>query len=205
MTARRSFRVGVTGGIGSGKSLVCRLFAMLGVPVYDSDAQAKRLMASDTLLAASIRERFGKESYRDGALDRAFLAKRVFADKRELEALDGLVHPVVIRDFREWADTCKNGYVIAESAVLYESGLNAETDAVVTVSAAQELRASRAALRDGCTPQQIVMRMQNQMSDAQREALADYVVWNDEKELVWKQVLALDDIFRSTAAAVASV
>lgn len=190
------FRVGITGGIGSGKSVVCKLFALLGVPVYDSDAHAKRLMVSDRLLVDSIRERFGEESYCGGVLNRAFLARRVFGDRSELDALNGLVHPAVIRDFRHWAARSESDYVIVESAVLYESGLDGETDAVVAVSAPQELRANRAALRDGSTPQQVLARMQSQMSDAQREALAGFVIHNDERHLVWKQVLSLHETFR---------
>lgn len=189
------FRVGITGGIGSGKSVVCKLFAMLGVSVYDSDARAKRLMVSDRLLVDSIRERFGEESYCDGVLNRAFLAHRVFGDRSELDALNGLVHPAVIRDFRQWAARSESDYLIVESAILYESGLDGETDAVVAVSAPQELRANRAALRDGTTPQQVITRMYSQMSDAQREALADFVIYNDERHLVWKQVLSLHETF----------
>lgn len=193
-------KVGITGGIGSGKSVVCRLFSMLGVPVYDTDARAKLLMASDAVLADSIRRRFGEESYRGGLPDRVFLAGKVFADREALAALNGLVHPAVIRDFDAWAAACQCAYVIAESAILYESGMYRHTDVVVTVSAPESLRAARAARRDGCEPDRILLRMQNQMTDARREAMADRVIFNDGHHLVWEQVLALDTVFRGNGA-----
>lgn len=201
MTEKQPLKVGITGGIGSGKSVVCRLFSMLGVPVYDTDARARLLMASDAVLAASIRKRFGEESYRGGLPDRAFLAGKVFADREALAALNGLVHPAVIRDFNLWAASCRCAYVIVESAILYESGMYRHTDTVVTVSAPESLRAARAALRDGCEPDRILLRMQNQMTDAEREAMAGRVIFNDEHHLVWEQVLSLNAVFRSGEAA----
>ena len=119
MTRRVPLKVGVTGGIGGGKSTVCRLFAMLGVPVYDSDAGAKRLMSSDPALIAAIRERFGAASYRDGVLDRRYLASQVFSSPVALAALNGVVHPAVRSDFRRWAEELGAEYVVAESAVLF--------------------------------------------------------------------------------------
>ncbi|HIW97463.1 MAG TPA: dephospho-CoA kinase [Candidatus Tidjanibacter gallistercoris] len=196
MNARIPFKVGITGGIGSGKSIVCRMFVLLGVPVYDSDAEARRLMSSDPALAEAIRERFGTASYRGGVPDRKYLAAQVFGNPSALAALNGMVHPAVTADFRRWAAGCTADYVLVESAVLFESGLNREVDAVVTVSAPEELRAARAAARDHASAEEIRARMRSQMDDAGREALADYVVVNDGRHLLWEQVLRLDEIFR---------
>ena len=114
-------RVGVTGGIGSGKSTVCRLFAERGVPVYDSDSEAKRLMGEDPSLRAALVEAFGDETFRDGVLNRRYLAATVFGDRRALARLEALVHPCVKRDFERWAaERIAEPYVVLECAILYE-------------------------------------------------------------------------------------
>ena len=118
-------KVGVTGGIGSGKSTVCRLFAQKGIAVYDSDAAAKRLMQEDGALRRQLAGRFGEGTFRDGQLDRAYLAGIVFADPQALADLNALVHPVVMRDFDAWAARQEGSYVILESAILFEAGLEA--------------------------------------------------------------------------------
>ena len=125
-------RVGVTGGIGSGKSTVCRLFAERGVPVYDSDSEAKRLMREDPSLRAALVEAFGDETFRDGVLNRRYLAATVFGDRRALARLEALVHPCVKRDFERWAaERTAEPYVVLECAILYESGMDAAVDRVV--------------------------------------------------------------------------
>lgn len=191
-----ALRIGVTGGIGSGKSVVCRMFALLGVPVYDSDREAKRLMGEDLRLREGIVTRFGAACYRDGVLDRAYLAGRVFGDAQALADLNALVHPVVRRDFRQWAARQQVPYVIVESAVLFESGLDRDVDRIVTVSAPEELRIRRAVRRDGSTPEAVSRRVRAQLGDAERERRADAVVRNDDVQSVWPQVLALDGQFR---------
>ena len=133
-------RVGVTGGIGSGKSTVCRLFAERGVPVYDSDSEAKRLMGEDPSLRAALVEAFGDETFRDGVLNRRYLAATVFGDRRALARLEALVHPCVKRDFERWAaERIAEPYVVLECAILYESGMDAAVDRVVAVVAPEEL------------------------------------------------------------------
>ena len=137
-------RVGVTGGIGSGKSTVCRLFAERGVPVYDSDSEAKRLMREDPSLRAALVEAFGDETFRDGVLNRRYLAATVFGDRRALARLEALVHPCVKRDFERWAaERTAEPYVVLECAILYESGMDAAVDRVVAVVAPEELRLVR--------------------------------------------------------------
>lgn len=189
-------RIGVTGGIGSGKSTVCRLFAVLGIPVYDSDACAKRLMNDDPALVQGIKRLLGEESYRDGALNRAYVGSRVFADAALLVKLNGLVHPAVGADFLKWCDDQTDArYVILESAILFESGFNRYVNRVVTVSAPEQERIDRTCKRDGAMLESIRARMANQMSDVEREQRADYVICNEERRMITDQVLALDKIF----------
>ena len=187
--------VGITGSIGSGKSVVCKLFAMLGIPVYDSDSRAKSLMNSDPQLAESLMQRFGKECFRDGTLDRKFLADRVFGDSGALADLNALVHPAVTRDFTNWAQAADSRYVIVESAIMYESGLDRVVDYVVAVTAPMQVRIRRAVLRDNSSEKNIRNRMQHQMDDEALTAAADFVIVNDDKTLLWPQVLKLDSIF----------
>lgn len=186
-------KVGITGGIGSGKSIVCRIFALLGIPVYDSDSRAKKLMNSDPKLIAGIRGLFGEEAYRDGQLDRKYIASRVFGHPRQLEALNALVHPAVKADFRQWAERQKAPYVIEENAILFESGFYRDTDKTVAVSAPEALRIRRTRLRDGVTEEAVRMRMANQMSEPERLARVDYVLYSDEKQLLIPQVLNLHE------------
>ena len=152
-------RVGVTGGIGSGKSTVCRLFAERGVPVYDSDSEAKRLMGEDPSLRAALVEAFGDETFRDGVLNRRYLAATVFGDRRALARLEALVHPCVKRDFERWAaERTAEPYVVLECAILYESGMDAAVDRVVAVVAPEELRLVRVNARDGASAAEIRRR-----------------------------------------------
>ncbi len=127
------FKVGITGGIGSGKSTVCRLFAARGVAVYDTDAAAKRLMAEDEGLKEAIIARFGEESYTAEGLNRPYLAKQIFGNEEAREALNGLVHPAVTADFERWAEEQAGEYVVLESAILYEAGLDKHLERVVAV------------------------------------------------------------------------
>ena len=143
-------KVGITGGIGSGKSTVCRLFAARGVAVYDSDAAAKRLMAGP--LRGAVEARFGAQAYRDGVLDRRYLAGIVFRDREALQALDAIVHPAVMRDFEAWAEAQQGDYVVLESAILFEAGLEKSVDRTVAVLAPEGLRIQRTRRRDGAAP-----------------------------------------------------
>ena len=191
------FKVGITGGIGSGKSTVCRLFAARGVAVYDTDAAAKRLMAEDEGLKGQIIARFGAESYRDGALNRPYLAERVFHSEQEREALNGLVHPAVIADFEAWAERQGGDYVVLESAILYEAGLDKHLDRVVAVLAPEALRLERAMQRDGASREQIVSRMAAQMDDDTLSRKADVSVVNIFEEELEPMVQELDFRFKN--------
>lgn len=192
-------RIGLTGGMGSGKSTVARLFAMLGAPVYEADSEAKRLMNASPELIAGIRRTFGDRSYVGGSLDRGYIASRVFNDKTLLHQLNSMVHPAVGADFEMWAaEREADGfpYAVQESAILFESGFDRLMDYTVTVSAPIELRLCRAVARDGSEPSRVRERMANQMDDRERESRADYVIANGESDLLMPQVLELDKIFR---------
>lgn len=191
------FKVGITGGIGSGKSTVCRLFAERGVAVYDTDAAAKRLMAEDEALKRGIVARFGAESYRDGVLNRPYLAERVFGDDKEREALNGLVHPAVIADFERWAEEQQGEYVVLESAILFEAGLDKHLDRVVAVLAPEALRVERAMKRDGATRAQILSRMTAQLDDDTLSRRADVSVVNIFDEELEQIVQELDFRFKN--------
>lgn len=191
------FKVGITGGIGSGKSTVCRLFAERGVAVYDTDAAAKRLMAEDEALKRGIVARFGAESYRDGVLNRPYLAECVFGDDKEREALNGLVHPAVIADFERWAEEQQGEYVVLESAILFEAGLDKHLDRVVAVLAPEALRVERAMKRDGATRAQILSRMAAQLDDDTLSRRADVSVVNIFEEELEQIVQELDFRFKN--------
>ena len=188
-------KVGITGGIGSGKSTVCRLFAQKGIAVYDSDAAAKRLMQEDGALRRQLAGRFGEGTFRDGVLDRAYLAGIVFADPQALADLNALVHPVVMRDFDAWAARQEGSYVILESAILFEAGLEGCVDKTVAVLAPRELRIERTCRRDGCGADQVVRRIAAQLDDDALSARADYVVVNIFEEDLEPAVVKLDRIF----------
>lgn len=194
------FRVGITGGIGSGKSTVCRLFAGRGIPVYDCDAAARRLMSEDAALRAAIVARFGPESYADGAPNRPYLAARVFGDAAERAALEALVHPAVTADFERWAEAQEAPYVVLESAILYEAGLDGRVDRVVAVLAPAALRLERAARRDGADPEAIRRRMAAQADDDSLLARADCTIVNIREEELAADVAQLDHRFRYEAA-----
>ena len=171
-------KVGITGGIGSGKSTVCRLFAQKGIAVYDSDAAAKRLMQEDGALRRQLAGRFGEGTFRNGVLDRAYLAGIVFADPQALADLNALVHPVVMRDFDAWAARQEGSYVILESAILFEAGLEGCVDKTVAVLAPRELRIERTCRRDGRTPGEVRLRIAAQTDDDTLSAKADYTLVN---------------------------
>ncbi len=172
------YKVGVTGGIGSGKSTVCDMLAARGIAVYIADTEAKRLMSSDETLKRDIVALFGDDAYLNGELNRAFLASRVFCDKEALQRLNGVVHPAVMRDFAAWAEAQEGDYVVLESAILFEAGLEASVDATVAVMAPVELRLERAMRRDGADREKIEERMRNQMSDDERSERAKYAIVN---------------------------
>lgn len=176
------YKVGLTGGIGSGKSKVAEFLRDREVAIYDSDSRAKELMMSNEALREALIAEFGKECYTADGINRAWLAQRVFNNEAELARLNAIVHPAVMRDFAEWAEAQEGNYVVLESAILLEAGLESHVDVVVAVMAPKELRLERAMLRDGAKREQIEERMRNQMSDEERTDRAKYAIVNIDLE-----------------------
>ena len=170
--------IGLTGGIGSGKSTVARMFEDLKIPVYYADDVAKKLMNESKRLRANIIRLFGKKAYGPSGLNRAYLAERVFNDKESLEALNALVHPEVEKHFQNWVMKQKSTYVIQENPLLFEKNRQEEYDAVITVTAPVELRIKRVMQRDGVSRKQVEARMNNQMDEEYKVRLATYVIEN---------------------------
>ena len=194
-------RVAVTGGIGSGKSTACALFAGRGVPVYDSDSAAKRLMTESAELRSRIVGLFGRQAYDgQGRLNRAYLASVVFADDEARIRLNGAVHPAVMADFELWCRRHEGeSYVIFESAILFESGLAGGFDRTVAVVAPLNLRIERTCRRDSADPAAVERRIAAQMSDDELVDRADFTIVNIEREALADDVSALDALFRKEA------
>lgn len=193
-----SLKIGITGGIGSGKSTVCKIFSLLGAPVYDADSQAKRLMTEDKILVAQIKEKFGEQSYaKSGVLDRDYLSREVFNNSLRLEALNGLVHPRVALDSERWMNENSNApYVIKEAALLFEAGSYKTLDKIIVVSAPEELRVTRVINRDTSRTKEDVLKIiRNQMPEQDKISRADFIIYNDERALLIPQVLKLHERF----------
>ncbi|MGN0186768.1 MAG: dephospho-CoA kinase [Paludibacteraceae bacterium] len=181
--------VGITGGIGSGKSVVSRVLRMLDFPVYDSDARAKALYDEDPALRDRLIELFGAQIYRDGQLCRRDLAAVVFGRPARLQQLNALVHPAVFRDFERWRRAQTASVVFAESAILLQTDFYKYMDRVLLVDAPIEVRLQRVAQRDGVTSVAIANRMAEQMSSVDMRSKADWVIENDDSQSVIKQIL----------------
>jgi len=186
-------KIGITGGIGSGKTTVCRLFELLGVSVYYADVRAKILMQTDSELIEGIKTVFGREVYTGQTLNRSLLGSIVFNNAERLQQLNALVHPAVFRDFDRWSLEQTGLYVLKEAAILFESGSSKDCAYTILVKSPVDLRTSRVMLRDSISKEDVIKRMDKQMSDEEKEKLASFVILNDEKQLVIPQVLALHD------------
>lgn len=198
MTEKKSLQIGITGGIGSGKSLVSKIFNILGVPVYDADSRAKILMTTDEVLVSLIKKEFGALSYhKDGSLDRSFISQQVFQNKERLNILNSIVHPRVQVDYKRWvADHSQYSYVLKEAALLFEAGSFEMLDKIIVVYAPESLRIQRVLLRDAHrTETQVREIMGNQMAEDLKLKRADYIINNDETDLVIPQVFKLHEKF----------
>ena len=184
-------KVGLTGGIGSGKTTVAKIFELLGVPVYYADDAAKRIMNEDKELKAAIQKQFGEESYRDGELDRSYLASKVFNDSFQLEILNSLVHPATIRDASDWMNQQTSPYTIQEAALIFESEAAEGLDYVIGVYAPTQLRIKRTMERNNVSHDEVVKRINNQLDEEIKMKLCDFIVQNDEQQLLIPQVVAL--------------
>ena len=193
---KKPLQIGITGGIGSGKSTVCRIFNALGVPVYDADSRAKSLMTTDGIVISEIKKEFGVLSYReDGSVDREYLAQ-AFRDEKKLKLLSQLIHPRVAQDYEHWAGEQQSDYVLKEAALLFEAKSNLALHKIIVVHAPEELRIKRVIHRDPQrTRQQVMDIMRNQLRDEEKLKLADFVIVNDESTLVIPQILDLHHSF----------
>ena len=186
-------KIGLTGGIGSGKTTVAKIFETLGIPVYYADDAAKRLMNEDEKLKESIISTFGSESYKEGKLDRTYVASIVFNDPEKLAKLNSLTHPVTISDAADWIEKQTSSYIIKEAALLFESDAHNHLDKIIGVSAPVETRIERVRKRDNVTREEVLKRMNHQMDETEKMKLCDFVLVNDENLLLLPQVMALHE------------
>ena len=189
-------RIGITGGIGTGKTTVCKMFEKLGVPVYYADDRAKWINNNDSEVIAALKKAFGAEIYQNGVLDRTKLSSIVFSDKEKLEILNSIVHPAVFRDAEKWqSEKQKAGfqYTLKEAALLFETGSYKQLDKIIVVSADEEIRIERVMKRDNLSREEVMKRIAKQMPQAEKEKAADFVIENSSLEAMESQVRALHE------------
>jgi len=184
-------KIGITGGIGSGKSTVAKVFETLGIPVYYADDAAKRLMQEDPELKKQIIDLFGDNAFTGGKLNRPWISAQVFGNPEKVNALNALVHPATIRDAHEWMTCQRTPYALKEAALIFESGSEKELDYVIGVEAPQELRIQRVIERDDTTRDAILQRMKNQLDEGEKMKRCDFIIHNDGNQMVIPQVIAL--------------
>jgi len=185
------YKVGITGGIGSGKTSVCKVFETLGIPVYYADTRAKQLMNTDIELKAELEGYFGKGIYVDEMLDRGKLAEIIFNDPASLEKVNYWVHPAVARDFECWCNLQTSQYVLEEAAIIFETGLAQRFDQIILVIAPEPVRIERVCTRDHVSPEIVRKRMDNQWQEDKKMALADYIIYNDNEQSIITQVIKI--------------
>ncbi|GAA3953008.1 dephospho-CoA kinase [Pedobacter ginsengiterrae] len=197
------YKVGITGGIGSGKTTVCKVFEVLGIPVFYADTVAKEIMVKDNILIRGIKSTFGEKSYfADGKLNNKHIASIVFNNETELTKLNALVHPAVFRAFDTWEESISNEvpYTLKEAALLFESGSYKMCDTTILVTASIDLKLKRVMQRDGVTAEQVKARMDKQLSDEEKAKMANYFITNDEEYSIIEQVLVLHKKFLEVAS-----
>lgn len=193
MNNPRPIWVGITGGIGSGKSIVCEFFKILGIPVYSADDRAKWLMSNDPDLKSQLFDEFGQETYLpNGELNRVFLAQTVFSDPEKVNKINSIVHPAVGKDFESWAANQSAPYLLKEAALLFETGSAEGLDKIITVSSPLKIRMARVLIRDPHRNEDQVNKIINQqLPDEKKNELADFVIKNSENKLLIPQVLEI--------------
>ena len=184
-------KIGITGGIGSGKSTVAKLFEVLGIPVYYADNAAKQLMNENETLKQQVQKEFGNEAYTNGKVNRKYIADIVFANPEKLELLNSLVHPVTLQDAEEWMNKQDAPYTIKEAALIFESGAQEQLDYVIGVYAPTPLRIQRTMQRDNISREEVMARMNKQIDETIKMRLCDFVITNDEQQMVIPQVIEL--------------
>ena len=184
-------RIGITGGIGSGKSTVAKIFEVLGIPVYYADEEAKKLMNEDELLRAKLITAFSGEVYLEGKLNRGYLSSLVFKDAAKLRLLNSIVHPAVIAAADNWLQLQTTPYALKEAALLFESGAQEHLDKVIGVSAPKALRINRVMKRDNVTREEVIARINKQVDENIKMKLCDFIIINNDQEMLIPQVVAL--------------
>ena len=184
-------RIGLTGGMGSGKTTVAKVFEVLGIPVYYADDAAKKLMNEDEVLKEKIKKEFGESIYKEEKLDRQKLADIVFTSPEKLSLLNALVHPATLKDAETWMQIQTTPYCIKEAALIFESGAHKHLDFIIGITAPAPLRILRSMQRDGITREEVIARMDKQLNDIIKMKLCDFVIKNDEQEMLLPQVIAL--------------
>lgn len=182
-------KVGITGGIGSGKSTITEIFRLLNVPVYIADIESKRLVATSPVMKEKLISLFGEELYPNGILNKALLASHIFNDRHKLETVNAIIHPEVEKDFRLWIERNTQYPIVAhEAAILFESGFNKLMDKIITVYAPLDIRIKRVIKRDKTTHNEVLRRIENQMPDEEKKELSDFVIVNDDTQSLIEQV-----------------
>lgn len=183
-------KLGITGGIGSGKSTVSEIFSLCNVPVYIADTESKRLVATSPVIKEKLINIYGKELFEGGVLNKALLASHIFNDKAKLEQVNAIIHPEVEKDFKEWViNHAHNPVIVHEAAILFESGFNKLMDKIVMVYTPLEIRLERTMKRDHTTREKVLERIHNQMPDEEKAKLSDFVIVNDGAHSLIEQVL----------------
>jgi dephospho-CoA kinase len=189
-------KIGITGGIGSGKTMITRIFSLLGVPVYNADERAKYILHHDEEVCRQVREHFGEQSYIGGKLNTSFLSAEVFNNEAKLQMLNSFVHPRVGIDFEQWLHEQSSAYILKEAALLYEAGSYKNLDKIIAVFSPEELRIKRVLARDPQRTESAVRAIiQKQMPDEEKVKMADHVIYNDNKQLLIPQVISLHEQF----------
>jgi dephospho-CoA kinase len=186
-----SIIIGLTGGIGSGKSTVAKIFAQFGIPVLDTDATAKAIMNEDSSVKTKLIELFGTEAYKESQLNRPYIAQLVFDDAFKLQQLNAIIHPITIQYAKDWALKQSAPYVIKEAALFFESGSAEGVDKIIGVTAPKHIRIQRVMQRDQISREEVIKRMEHQLEDSLKMKLSDWVIQNDDMHLLIPQVLAI--------------
>lgn len=186
-----SIIIGLTGGIGSGKSTVAKIFAQLGIPVLDADATAKAIMNEDHSVKTKLIELFGEDAYKENQLNRPYIAQLVFEDAFKLQQLNAIIHPITIQYAKDWASKQSAPYVIKEAALFFESGSSEGVEKIIGVTAPKHIRIQRVMQRDQMTRENVIKRMEHQLEDSLKMKLCDWVIQNDDMHLLIPQILAI--------------
>lgn len=188
----KSLKVGITGGIGTGKSFVAKIFKTLGIPFYDADKEAKLIMTKSSHVIENLKKAFGSDTYfEDGSLNRKYLSAQVFNDADKLKVLNEIVHPAVIQDAVDWGNRQVTPYSLKEAALLFESGSYKTLDFTILVTAPLDLRIDRVMKRDQVSREEVISRMKKQMPEEEKLNYADFVVHNDEMDLLLPQIFKI--------------